>query len=65
MSRDHHSAATERLDAARNVRDAAVDDMTSANGSVREFHAAVQLKAAANEVEAREAWLAWSVAADE
>jgi hypothetical protein len=60
MNSQHRSAAGVRLDAARGEESAASDDLDAAAGTAGEFHAAVQLRAAEDEVEARAAWLAWT-----
>ena len=65
MSNEYSKTASMRLAAARTARETAANDVDAACGSSREFHAAVQLRAAADQVEAREAWLAWSDGAHE
>ena len=65
MNSNDRSAASARLDVARGERATAADDLDAARGTAAKFHAAVQLRAAEDEIDAREAWVAWSDRADE
>lgn len=65
MKIDSSSAASTRLDVARGAETQAAQALQAARGSEGHFHAAVQLRAAEDEVEARAAWLAWTELGDE
>ena len=65
MTRDSSTAAAERLDAARSEETKASAALEEATGTSNHFHAAVQLRAAEDQVEARTAWLAWTELGDE
>ena len=65
MNIDRSSAAATRLDAARGAETNAADALREARGTEAHFHAAVQHRAAEDEVEARAAWLAWTELGDE
>jgi hypothetical protein len=65
MTSDSSNAAAERLDVARSEETRASDALRAASGTSEHFHAAVQLRAAEDQVEARTAWLAWTELGDE
>ena len=65
MNSDSRDAASARLDVARSEEKTASDDLEAATGTSHELHAAVELRAAEDEVEARTAWLAWADRGDE
>ena len=65
MSSTDRTAANARLDVARREESAASSELRAASGTTARFHAAVQLRAAEDEVEARAAWLAWTDRGDE
>jgi hypothetical protein len=56
---DAHARALEHVDLASTERACLNDDHESAKGTSRELHADVQLRAANDEVAARERWLHW------
>ena len=54
------SADVERFEAAREERDRRAGEYSAASGSPDELPAFVELKAAEEQVAAREAWLRWT-----
>jgi hypothetical protein len=56
---DSHSRARARVDAAANERSRLSDENARAKGTSRELQADMSLRAANDEVEARERWLQW------
>jgi hypothetical protein len=54
------SADLERVEAAREVRDRRAGEYGAASGSPDELSAFVELKAAEDQLAAREAWLKWT-----
>jgi hypothetical protein len=54
------SASVERLEAAREERDRRAGEYQSASGSPDELPTFVELKAAEEQLAAREAWLKWT-----
>ena len=54
------SADVERFEAAREERDRRAGDYRSASGSPDELPTFVELKAAEEQLAAREAWLTWT-----
>jgi hypothetical protein len=56
---DAHSRALERVDTAANERSRIHDECERARGTSRELQADTSLRAANDEVAARERWLRW------
>lgn len=54
-----HSVATERFQAAREERDRRAGRYEAASGSPEELPAFTELRAAEDQLAAREAWLKW------
>jgi hypothetical protein len=54
------SADVERFEAAREERDRRAGEYSAASGSPDELPACVELKAAEEQLAAREAWLKWT-----
>lgn len=54
------SADVERFEAAREERDRRAGEYRAASGSPDELHTFVELKAAEEQLAAREAWLKWT-----
>lgn len=65
MNSSSHTSASARLDDAQKEEATAADELHAAQGTSGEMHAAVQLRAAEEQVEARTAWLSWVDRGDE